>query len=194
MRRIVLILLLFLLIHVSFTGGVFAACIRNSGFLGTCSAPNSAYCPIGSGRVGGELFCCLTDEECQEQKTAFSQAQAQPISKSICDQLTNSEDILNCLNCEAQEQVWTALGCISTTPQGLMTTLLTFGIGIAGGLAFLLILIGGFQMMTSAGNPDQLNAGRELIGSAVTGLVLIIFSIFLLRLIGVELLRIPGFG
>ncbi len=67
-------------------------------------------------------------------------------------------------------------------------------VGIAGGIAFLLILFGGFQILTSAGNPEQLNAGRELISSAVAGLLLIIFSIFLLRLIGYNILGIPGFG
>ena len=66
--------------------------------------------------------------------------------------------------------------------------------GLAGGIAFLLILFGGFQILTSAGNPEKLNEGRELVSSAVAGLLLIIFSVFLLRLIGYDILRIPGFG
>jgi hypothetical protein len=71
--------------------------------------------------------------------------------------------------------------------------MLSFGTAIAGGIAFLLIVVGGFQMMTAVGNPEKLSAGRELIGSAVTGLVLIILSVFLLRLVGYDILRIPGF-
>jgi Co/Zn/Cd efflux system component len=65
--------------------------------------------------------------------------------------------------------------------------------GLAGGIAFLLILFGGFQIMVSAGNPEQMNAGKEMVTSAIAGLLLIIFSVFLLRLIGYNILRIPGF-
>lgn len=91
-----------------------------------------------------------------------------------------------------QNAVWTAFGCIATDPSAFMASILRVGIGIGGGVAFLLILFGGFQILTSAGNPEQLQAGRELVTSAITGLLLIIFSIFLLRLIGVNIFGIPG--
>lgn len=88
---------------------------------------------------------------------------------------------------------WTAFGCIKTDPSSFIGDVLRIGIGIGGGVAFLLILFGGFQILTSAGNPEQLTAGRELVTSAITGLLLIIFSIFLLRLIGYNIFGIPGF-
>ncbi len=88
---------------------------------------------------------------------------------------------------------WTAIGCIQTDPQKFIGDILRIGIGIGGGIAFLLILFGGFQILMSAGNPEQLNAGKELVTSAITGLLIIIFSIFILRLIGVSILGIPGF-
>ncbi len=88
---------------------------------------------------------------------------------------------------------WTAFGCIKTDPGSFVAEVLRVGIGIGGGIAFLLILFGGFQILTSAGNPEQLAAGRELVTSAITGLLLIIFSVFLLRLIGYNILGIPGF-
>lgn len=91
------------------------------------------------------------------------------------------------------DHVWTAIGCIPTNPTDFIAYLLQFAIGIAGGIAFLLILFGGFQMMTSAGNPERLNSGKELVGSAITGLLLIVFSIVLLKIIGVDILGIPGF-
>jgi len=74
-----------------------------------------------------------------------------------------------------------------------MQKILPFGMGIAGGIAFLLILIGGLQIMMSAGNPEKLNAGKELVSSAVAGLLLIVFSMFILRTIGADILGIPGF-
>jgi hypothetical protein len=88
---------------------------------------------------------------------------------------------------------WTALGCIQTDPQKFIGSILGIAIGIGGGIAFLLILFGGFQILMSAGNPEKLNAGKELITSAITGLLIIIFSIFILQLIGVTIFAIPGF-
>ena len=88
----------------------------------------------------------------------------------------------------------TALGCIPTEPGALFGKFFSFGIGIAGGIAFLLILFGGFQILVSAGNPEQMAAGKELVSSAIAGLLLVIFSVFLLRIIGVDILGIPNFG
>lgn len=88
----------------------------------------------------------------------------------------------------------TAVGCINGNANDLFKYLFGFGTGIAGGIAFLLIIYGGFTMVTSAGNPEKLNEGKELVGSAIAGLLLIIFSVFLLKFIGFNVLCIPGFG
>lgn len=87
----------------------------------------------------------------------------------------------------------TAIGCIHTNPPEFAKDLLTFLVGIGGGLAFLMMLLGAFQMITSSGNPDTLKAGRERLTSAVIGLLFIIFSILFLKIIGVDILNIPGF-
>ena len=87
----------------------------------------------------------------------------------------------------------TGIGCISYSPVGLATRLFGLSLGIAGGLAFLMILLGAMQIQTSAGNPEQLNQGREIIEGALIGLLLIILSIFILKVVGVDILGIPGF-
>jgi hypothetical protein len=88
----------------------------------------------------------------------------------------------------------TAIGCI---PLGNSTEFLGFllrwGLGVGGGVAFLLILYAGFQITTSAGNPQQLQAGKEMLTAAIAGLMLLIFSVFLLELIGVKIFDLPGF-
>lgn len=97
--------------------------------------------------------------------------------------------------CPDENAISTAIGCINAMDAGgFVGELFKLSIGIAGGIAMLLILFGGFQVLTSAGNPEHLNAGKELIGSAITGLLMILFSTFLLKVIGVDILCIPGFG
>jgi hypothetical protein len=91
--------------------------------------------------------------------------------------------------CEADE-INTAIGCISFgSMTSLSSFLLRWGIGIAGGIAFVLSVAAGFMISTSAGNPKRLQAGKELLTSALSGLLFLIFSVFLLRLIGVDILN-----
>lgn len=87
----------------------------------------------------------------------------------------------------------TAIGCVHTNPPELVKDFMTFAIGIGGGLAFLMMLLGAFQMLTSAGNPETLATGRSRITSAIIGLLFVIFAILLLKIIGVDILNIPGF-
>jgi len=98
-------------------------------------------------------------------------------------------------NDNVNDGIQTALGCIPTkdTTQ-FVGWLLGSAIKIAGGIAFLLIIFGAIKILTSAGNPENVKAGQELITSALMGLLFIIFSLFLLQLIGVKILNIPGFG
>ena len=90
----------------------------------------------------------------------------------------------------------TAIGCIHVlgTPEAFLADILKWAVGIGGGIAFLLVLYASFMIMTSTGNPDRLKAGQELLTSAISGLILLIFSIFILRFIGVDILGLCKFG
>ncbi|MBI3560080.1 hypothetical protein HY087_03055 [Candidatus Gottesmanbacteria bacterium] len=97
--------------------------------------------------------------------------------------------------CKAGIEINTQIGCIDASGVGgFVGKLMRLSTDIAGGIAFLLILFSGFQILTSAGNPERLNEGKELLSSAIAGLLLIIFAVFLLKVIGVDILCIPGFG
>lgn len=95
-----------------------------------------------------------------------------------------------------QTSISTAIGCIPVlgNQNDFLAFILRWAIGIGGGIAFLLIVYAGFLIMSSAGNPERLKAGQELLTSAISGLVLLIFSVFILNLIGVKILAIPGFS
>lgn len=166
-----------------------------------CCAPRTIITPVQC--QGACRAACLTGEV-QFRNVNNCDVSGQlccstnPLNTQVCDVVGDLNQRTACVKCfeppgGGAAGAWTAIGCIPTDPSLFIETLLRFAIGIAGGIAFLLILFGGFQMMTSAGNPERLNGGKELVSSAVTGLLLIIFSIFLLKVIGVDILGIPGF-
>jgi len=89
----------------------------------------------------------------------------------------------------------TALGCIPANDLNeFIKWALSKIVFVASGIAFLLMVFGAIQILTSAGNPEKVKAGGELITSALSGLIFIILSFFLLKLIGVDILQIPGLG
>lgn len=93
----------------------------------------------------------------------------------------------------SDEGVQTAFGCIPISAGGFTTALFQIAIGIAGGIAFLLIIVGGLRILTSSGSPESMNEGKEIVTSAIVGLIIIVFSVFILRVVGVDILAIPGF-
>ncbi|MFH0942677.1 MAG: pilin [Candidatus Beckwithbacteria bacterium] len=90
--------------------------------------------------------------------------------------------------------VCTALGDIPTQPAELVKWILKHAIIMGGGIAFLMSVFGGVSIILAGGNPEKINAGKEIITSALTGLLFIVFSVFLLRLIGYDILQLPGFS
>ena len=95
-------------------------------------------------------------------------------------------------SCDKNE-VDTALGCIPTGDfNKFVVWVLKLAMAISGGIAFLMMIFGGFRILVSAGNPKGVQAGGEMVSSALMGLLFIIFSIFLLQLIGVKILELPG--
>jgi glucose uptake protein GlcU len=86
----------------------------------------------------------------------------------------------------------TALGCIPYKIDGFATWFLSFVFGIAGGIAFLLMVYGFILVATSSGDEKKLQGAKETITSAITGLLVSIFALFIFRLIAIDILHIPG--
>ena len=62
-----------------------------------------------------------------------------------------------------------------------------FIIGIAGLSAFIMLTWGGFQYLTSAGNPAAIGDAKDKIKSALLGLLLILISWLILQVINPDL-------
>lgn len=92
-----------------------------------------------------------------------------------------------------QVGVDTSIGCIPTQPSTLVKSLVRFTTGIGGGISLLLMIYGAMLWITSGGNPDNMKKAQDQFTNAAIGLLFIIFSIMILKIIGVDILQIPGF-
>ncbi len=116
--------------------------------------------------------------------------------KEICSKyFANSPEVNSCQSCADASGVWTGLGCIyGDTGRFIRETVFGFAVGLAGIFALICIIYATFTLQTSRGNPEKIKKAQELLTSCIMGLMLILFSVFILRLIGVSILKIPGFG
>jgi hypothetical protein len=130
-------------------------------------------------------------KECSdEQRTNFLDE-----GFEICNQVPESGPKQKCLDCFTKSGIWTAIGCIETSStESIVGKLMTVGISIAGGIALLMILGAAFLFATSEGEPKRTSEAKEILTSAIVGLIFIIFSVTILQFIGVNILHIPGFG
>ncbi|OGH10761.1 MAG: hypothetical protein A3B38_03605 [Candidatus Levybacteria bacterium RIFCSPLOWO2_01_FULL_36_13] len=90
-------------------------------------------------------------------------------------------------------EIFTGLGIsFPTTIGGFTSALLGVMLSLIGGIALILIIISGYRIMASQGNPEALQAAREQLTAAIVGLLFVIFSLVVLEVIGVDILKLPG--
>jgi hypothetical protein len=114
----------------------------------------------------------------------------------LCSQIPDDNLKVKCQSCKG---IWSAVGCIpvrdsNENGQGIIKAIVQIGLGVTGGVAILMIIIAGFMISTAQGDVKKAGAGKDLITSAVVGLLFVIFSVTILKFIGVTILQIPGFG
>lgn len=109
--------------------------------------------------------------------------------KTFCDIAGNPAEDPDLNNVK----IYTALGCIPAEIDKFVEWLLPTLFGISGGIAFILMIYGFILLGTTGGDPKRVAGAQETITSAITGLLLSIFALFVLKLIAVDILQIPGF-
>lgn len=149
--------------------------------------------------AAGSCTSCLT------QKPTYSTAVDHQDYK-ICDQVSsslstpegaNAKD--RCIQCIGGDElgragIWTAVGCIPREPEKIVNSLLRLGLGMGGGFALIIILVSGFVLSVSQGEPKRIEDAKQWLTSALVGMLFIIFSVTLLHFIGYSIFKIPGFG
>lgn len=154
-----------------------------------CKINPGVRCNLTSCAVGQLNYCCNTPAECNQLQNPDKGENG-----SLIPPGTNGNSSLQL--CDGGTGIPTAIGCIPAlgSQEQLFGFILKWAIGVGGGIAFLLIVYAGFMIMTSQGNPERLKAGQELLTGAISGIVLLALSVFVLNVIGVKILAIPGFG
>ena len=96
-----------------------------------------------------------------------------------------------CPNGRCPNKVPSGLGVnLPTNAEGFIQTVLGIALSVAGGIATVLIIVSGYKLMVSRGNPQQLEGAREQLTAAIVGLLFVIFSLVILEFIGTDILGI----
>ena len=131
-----------------------------------------------------------------EERTSGILVNSEPFR--LCEQISDTTLKEECEDCAGGTNgfagVWTAVGCINRDPQVIIVSVLNLGLGMGGGVALLMILAAGFMLTTSQGDPKRTSEAKEMITSAIIGLLFVIFSVAILQFVGSTVLMIPGFG
>ncbi len=94
----------------------------------------------------------------------------------------------------ADAGIQTAIGCIPTASiTNFVAFLLKWALGAAGGVIIVMLIATGYSLVTSQGDPQKVQAVKENITSILAGLILIGFSLILLKAVGADVLQLPGF-
>ena len=90
--------------------------------------------------------------------------------------------------------IYTALGCVPYGSGPFVSTLLTWSMGVGGGIAFLVIVWGSVLIITGGHDPKKIQAGQEMITAAISGIIMIIISVLLINYLGDKVLNLGPIG
>lgn len=119
------------------------------------------------------------------------------INNSIADTLATlrAQDSTNAdfiRQCTAGGGIPTAIGCVDPSPLGIITGLIRIALGVIGGVALIqLILVG---IMYQRGNEEEIKKARERLIAILTGVAFLVFSVLILRILGVNILDVIPAG
>lgn len=94
----------------------------------------------------------------------------------------------------ALNEVATELGCFPNDPAGFIQKFYGVGLSLIGMVGLLFLIYGGYQIMTSGGNSEKLQKGKEYIMYAILGIVLAVLGFAFIEFVAGGILKIPGFG
>ncbi len=95
--------------------------------------------------------------------------------------------------CDFSKEVQTDFGCWPNDPVGFIQKFYGVGLGFVGGISLLTLIIGGYDIIMSRGQPARVNVGKSYIYYSIAGLLLAIFGYVFIHAILVDVLHVPGY-
>lgn len=96
--------------------------------------------------------------------------------------------------CDPLKEIVTDFGCIPNDPVGFVARFYGIGLGLIGLVGLLFLIIGGYHILVSQGNPERLHTGKSYITYAIIGMLLAIFGFVFIQIVTADILKIPGFS
>lgn len=94
----------------------------------------------------------------------------------------------------APKEILTDFGCVPSNPVGFVEKFYGIGLSFIGMAALIFIIVGGYYIMTSQGDPSKLQKGRGYIMYSIIGVLLAVFGFVFLQVVTGDILKIPGFN
>lgn len=114
--------------------------------------------------------------------------------KWLCEWNLEGDNKQRCLDCTSGgDRVWTAIGCLPTNTMELVSSLIGFLMGLAGLFFVIQIVISGAQIIFANGDSSAIATAKKRLTNSIIAILFIIFSVTILQIIGVQILRLPGF-
>jgi hypothetical protein len=127
---------------------------------------------------GDEFHCCIDSSSCEGMGGRNVEMSPYDAASLVSEGCQGGPGFVN-----------TAIGCIPYDAFSNMARFfLSWSLGVGGGIGLALIAMSAFMFITSSGNPDKLNSAKSLFIAALSGLVMIVLCVFLLKLISVNIL------
>lgn len=152
--------------------------------------PGTWWCPCG---VMSGSICCPKGQF----PSQCPGSPGEPPNGMVCNTQTNTcgrtygTPLCSAGSGTDQAYINTAIGCVPFDSIENMTGfLISRVVAVAGGLTLLLSGAGSIQVLTAGENKDKLMSGQSMLTSAFGGVLLIIFSTFVLRIIGINILQL----
>lgn len=86
------------------------------------------------------------------------------------------------------DKPWSSIGDIFDDGMDIVN----FLIGSAALVAVAMIILSGYTLMTSAGNPDKVEQGQKMLTGSVIGLIVVLIAGVLVKFV-LQLIGLPGY-